>query len=409
MAGSANNDAANRDAAMRRIAIVLTSLPSSVAAKLMGSIDQDSKQTIRRTMATLADVDPLERHRALQAFKVSVKRQPESAASINGDRFESSRSIDDTFVSALHTTSSNSVLKNRTIDPAHHQNNQSPLGFLSDVEDDHLVELLSGEHAQAVAVVLASLSPVQAARVLPRLESNLRSSALSRLGRLGDISETASAEVANHFRARLSNRQTSQSNHTTTSGRRALDAILAVMPSQSTANVAPEPAVSEVPVATTRNHAVDDIYQSGAIDSIDSPPDLRIAEHTLVDSTPPSPAPASQPSTAKNRTDESFESTDAIHLHLVSLSASDLCAALGQVNTRDALLALCGLPTAKANAVLAVLPRDQAKTVRAQMNSLSSLNLREIDRAKERVAHASVGRGGDADVSQPKPMASAAA
>jgi flagellar motor switch protein FliG len=64
---------------------------------------------------------------------------------------------------------------------------------------------------------------------------------------------------------------------------------------------------------------------------------------------------------------------------------------LGQVETRDAILALCGLPVQVANAALAILPRAQAKTVRNKMNSLGSLNLREIDRAKEKVAEASLG------------------
>jgi len=47
---------------------------------------------------------------------------------------------------------------------------------------------------------------------------------------------------------------------------------------------------------------------------------------------------------------------------------------------------LCGLPNAKAEALLASLPRRQAKQVRDQLSQLGTLELREIDAAKEVLA-----------------------
>ena len=85
-----------------------------------------------------------------------------------------------------------------------------------------------------------------------------------------------------------------------------------------------------------------------------------------------------------------FDSTEEIHAHLVGLRPAALCGALGRVTTREAMLALCGLPVEIADAALALLPRAEAKAVRLKMNSLGSLHLREIDRAKESVAEASI-------------------
>jgi flagellar motor switch protein FliG len=85
-----------------------------------------------------------------------------------------------------------------------------------------------------------------------------------------------------------------------------------------------------------------------------------------------------------------LDSTDAIHQHLMQLTPAELCQSLGKVETRDAMLALCGLPNQVTESVLAVLPRAHARKVRIQMNSLGSLHLREIDEAKERVAQASL-------------------
>ena len=94
--------------------------------------------------------------------------------------------------------------------------------------------------------------------------------------------------------------------------------------------------------------------------------------------------------TSRGQLHPSLASTESIHQHLLGLRPVDLCHALGQVDTRDAILTLCGLPTQVANAALAVLPRAQARSVRNKMNSLGSLNLREIDHAKEKVAQASL-------------------
>ncbi|TWU57516.1 FliG C-terminal domain-containing protein [Rubripirellula reticaptiva] len=475
MAGSANTDAANRDAAMRRIAIVLTSLPAPVAAKLLGTIDQDSKQVIRRTMATLSDVDPLERHRALQAFKTSVQQPAHQLAS---DRYSNDTFLnqsDPSYAQASRFSDRNggspSVLKSQS--PIHDRpaDPTSPLAFLCDVEDDDLIELLSGEHAQAVALVLASVAPSQAARILPRLEPTLRSSALSRLGRLSDIPETASAEVAQHFRNQLSQRTRTSASANNGSGRRALDAILSVMPkpeqsdhdsrnwqpthhgngemhadpserqaahtrtAQSQSTLPPlvhsradgphavpplhaaEPRASESRSASDRN-SVDEFYRQTdrANDEFHR---LRVAPQTV------SQIPSHADDTANGVTPNNsahekkidsahqptqlnpLDSTDAIHSHLVAMKPKDLCTALGRVETRDAMLTLCGLPNAKAEAVLAVLPKDQAKVVRVQMNSLQSMNLREIDKAKERVAIAS-GSGSAVPANQASVSAAAA-
>ena len=86
---------------------------------------------------------------------------------------------------------------------------------------------------------------------------------------------------------------------------------------------------------------------------------------------------------------DAFPSTDSIHQHLLQLSPQNLCETLGKVETRTAMLALCGLPNQVTSAVLAILPRTQSRKVREAMNSLGTLQLREIDQAKEAIAYAS--------------------
>ncbi len=80
------------------------------------------------------------------------------------------------------------------------------------------------------------------------------------------------------------------------------------------------------------------------------------------------------------------ETADAIHTRLVALPTERLRQALASVETRQSLLALCGLPSATAEKVLASLPRRQARQVRRQLSDLGTIELREIDRAKAAVA-----------------------
>ena len=440
------NSGSDRDAMLRRVAIVLSSLPASVASQLMGGIDAETQQDVRRTMASLTDVDPLERKRALHAFKVSVQ-QPDSP-----DVYQSSSTrVEDATLSSPNR-SVNSYSGSRVV-PAEESgfarvaasepttSETSPLAFLGSVDDESLFQLLATEHPQTVALVLASISPDQAARILPRLDVGVQQNALSRIGRLGEIPETAIAEVAAHFRDCLSKQSTSERNAL---GRRALDAILAAMP-------ADRPATTQREATWTAGHdqqstssgrhpeAIAGQNHSGTFPSAEraaetlsarlrnvqshaqSPPirdsftvggspnssgtqgrrsadrgevvsesRLRVAPNTRGQESHRQSSHSRKTAEVKLQHTSNFSSTDAIHRHLVQLSPQCLCETLGRVDTRVAMLALCGLPNHVTDAVMAVLPRAQAKEVRQRMNSLGSLQLREIDQAKEAVAEASL-------------------
>jgi flagellar motor switch protein FliG len=409
----------NREAMLRRVAIVLSSLPTNVASGLLGSIDPKTKQAVRRTMHSLEDVDPLERRRALQAFRVLLTERPTE------NSIEPAQTGPDEVV--IGNTAAGDQPKSRVVSSSagerrESQSDSSPLAFLGDVDDDTLVGLLAAERAQTIALVLASIAPPQAARVLPRLSPQVQSDALSRIGRLDDVPETTVAEVAEHFRDRVAGHS---GTHHRANGRRALNAILAALPSaatDSTATTHGEPVreeeVTDRPVAQPIAGAN---FPSASIPAIDLTHKLRVADHTWpaaeshanqdVQSTDVSPidevhAEQSRIDPALQSQDEQgavepvdsaagLDSTDAIHQCLLRLSPKDLCRALGRVETRNAMLALCGLPNHVAESVFEILPRAQAKQVRIKMNSLGSLHLREIDEAKEKVAHASIAADGE--------------
>ena len=442
-----------REASLRRIAIVLSSLPPAAAAKIMGTIDPESKRTVRRTMASLADVDPLERKRALHAFKVSVKRNPSGGRRVgvrseSGDEVAISSNSDqasnevDGGVGASRVVSASSIASADENGLAH-----PALSFLADVNDETLVSVLSSEHPQAIAMVLASMNPSHAARVLPRLEAGLQAETLSRIGRLGNVSKETVGEVAQHLKQRVAGlHEGAASSANDPAGKRALNAILAQMPSSSRTAiqdtgsqyagdtrsdghlVSSDPAVdltrklrdaqletrsqedraheysaTEGSVQEDRPMARDETVQhpeSASLGLVDADGNASNVDSALTD-----PSNDRESTGGTGSPHDHLRSTDSINAYLLGLGPAELCSGLGKVDTRTAMLALCGLPTETSNAVLAVLPKATARKVRVKMTSLGSLHLREIDEAKEVIAKALLGVSDSTAAHEPVPMA----
>lgn len=408
----------DREAMLRRIAIVVRALPPEVGAELLGSIGPQTEQAIKRTMTSLADVDPLEQRRAFQAFKVSLHQQPSPAPP------PTPRDTDEITLGQSRSEPSQPTSRVVSSPPTENRSRRSessPLSFLSDVDDETLVRLLAVEHPQTIALVLASIAAPQAARLLPRLSPQTQSDALSRIGRLGEIPKAAVAEIAEHFQ----NRVAQQADNQRGSGQAALNAILAALPASAYQPPPPttaretEPALQRTTATPHADPTGDSDFPSASVPAIDLTQKLRVAEHTwpvderdsdrtAAGSTHRRDEPPNEQANidalaalqvlgedleAESSAAEmpvNLDSTDAIHQYLMRLAPLDLCHALGSVETRSAMLALCGLPNQVAEAVFEILPRAKAKQVRATMNSLGSLQLREIDDAKEQVARASV-------------------
>ena len=451
----------DRSAVLRRVAIVLNSLPRATAEKLLGTFDQGSVASLKRAMQTLVDVDPMEQKRAIEAFRFSLRSQPSGTShpGRDGNRLGSEGAVfegssDRYAVGAgggyegvghpLGTPHAgpapmkdSPILKDIGSEAeaisGGSVSNTSALSFLGNVPERDLGELLAAEHPQAIALVLASIQPGIAAKVLPRLPEPLRSQAVNRIGRLNEIPQDAASELAGHFQAKLRERKIQQ---TSAAGRQTLAAIMAEMP-QAESSQFQEPdktqsnRVAPLPYsAPDRGGSSSDLSHpspsSGLAETSESlrkseaetiaeslSSRLRVVGEVESDSTASARMGAEDATSSPlemgryaanadeihsfdppSSSERAFEggmgakSTDEIHQHLQSLTPLVLCQALGRVETRDAMLALCGLPSEIAEAALNVLPQEHANSVRLQMANLSRISLREIDHAKEKVAHA---------------------
>lgn len=337
------------DSSLRRIAIVISGLPKPLASRLLQDVDAETRARIQRSSETLCDVPPAEREAVLQEFRglmfgpagAEDNETADRAPDEYPDQFDIS-SGDGASAGKAELLDSQvaSVVSQWELPRSFHSDAsyESPFAFLDDVDDEIVVELLSDEHAQTIALVFASITPKQAARILPQLDLDVQGETMRRLGRLDDIPATVAAEVATHLQQRAAQLEHERNNP----GHRTLKAIIDAMPVTTD-----EPEIpTDVPVPIT---------------------DQSVSEELATELSP-------------GLTNEDVDA------QLMQLSAPMLCRALGMVKTREALLALCGLPGDVADAALALLPRPRAREVRRGMANLSSIKLREIDQAKEAVA-----------------------
>lgn len=422
IASQAENEA-RRAASLRRIAIVLQDLPSDVAQSLLADLSPDARQRVRREVRTLVDVDPMERKRALESFTGSLKRQaardedaryssenPNSSEMLNSS--ESHRPATNRLSSAgtpqdeIAFSAANRVASAPSqVAPA---SPSTPLNFLDQVADQDLLDLLKDEHPQTKAVVFASIEPSRAARILPQLGGAQRQDMLSRIGRLQTLPEEMLSDLASSFQSRVERLQSSRNRNPLQQliDQNAIDhpgdsavwdpSLAATHVPKSAVAVSPrlQAILAEMPSAEpeTRQSAHQHHAQNRDQDAATASQRLRdVTRDEAVSSSPQSSHNVTNSSNIGGFPSE--QSTDAIHQELVRLPAKRLCEALGRVDTRVAILALCGLPNKVADAAIACLPRTAANQVRQHLMSVGSMEIREIDRAKEEVARASAVSG----------------
>lgn len=368
-------------AALRRVAIVLSSLPEATASKLLGDLDAESQRAVGRALRELDDVDPLEQRRALDGFARSVRQRRSPLA---GQNDAAEVVFSQVALQRGDRPATGDKPASGGADP------EGRFAFLRDCDDDQLAATVRGEHPQTIAIILASLAPRKAATLLPKLGVVLRSDVMQRLAKLQRPAPEIVDEIASHLKQQLQLAQAagagstqhwpataSQADGPTSMGQAALQAILQEMPQQ------PPPAAAQTPQPSSEHDAVMQAYARAV------QPSQQRASGPIDLATPTQPAnrPAGndvgigRPQQRRER-GPGEPSADQMQTDLVLSSPQRLREALASIDARQALLAMLGLPTATAEAVLGSLPKRQARKIRQQLNTLDGVQLRQIDVAK---------------------------
>ena len=174
---------------LRKAAILVSSLSTQEADRLLDLFPPGDAQRVRMAMVELDQIDPQEQRRVLEEFfrvrpMVPVQQQPGLELS---DR-----------------------LARRLLDDAPPYDDDAPAGgpapfcFLHDAEADKLSRILSGERPQTIALVLSHLPAEQSGAVLVRLEAALQVEVIRRLVDLEETDPAILREVEHALRTRFS-------------------------------------------------------------------------------------------------------------------------------------------------------------------------------------------------------------
>ncbi|MCH8924115.1 MAG: hypothetical protein IIA67_13325 [Planctomycetes bacterium] len=175
---------------IRKAAVLVVSLRRATADKLLAQMPPRLAERIRDAVATLGHVEPAEQRAVIEEFQEIGPFSPRRSAT-DAQVDEQPRG------GALETSSSPSDSPPVSADGA------KPFAFLQSYGSAEIAKLLSGEHPQIIAVVLAHLSPPQAAGVLAQLRPALRSDVVERLVGSSVVDREVVSELDAGLRASL--------------------------------------------------------------------------------------------------------------------------------------------------------------------------------------------------------------
>jgi flagellar motor switch protein FliG len=311
-----------------------------------------------------------------------------------------------------------------------------------------LVRFVNGERTAVIAVVVSQLAPHKAVEVLRQLPRETNRAVLQRLSQLQDIDPNAMSAIDEHLAERLSDYQHRiESEHENTRRLNAL--LQAAPPelqaewhellndtthSQSAATASASPSNSTMaPLPTTNPRStqatIAELYGDVVLTTLDAVPGLAnplaaripVASPAAASTSAPTAAPtaaataaataipASRSSTAAAapRLDDdrpdilSFAAAQATsgakpggafiptqHVHfdrLLQLSPQNLATLLSSVDSHTVLLALAGSTPDFMRRFVRMLKPADAKVLTKRLESLGSINLRDVDEAQHRI------------------------
>ncbi len=387
---------------LRRAAVLISSLPPEAAARVLATMSPDQRQRVRTEARRLGNIDDAERKKIIAAFmKSTEKKTPDKTPATAQDANKIPSASDQNGTS-------------QTPAPL------TGFEFLHEIADDVLHHALCDQPAQAIAVVLAHLPPTQAARVLGKLQMQVRDQVIVRLSRIDQVTPDALADLGDHLRGLLSETLRKQNGV----GRRALQAMaghlepdilhavqrsIPDMPLQTRPNsLGSEPlnfeSTMHSPAFAAAAYDVESIptefgtteirVTRGAHANLDEAPNILPFSRTLKSDAAANPA--------------SVGGGMSFH-EIQQLPPTTIRRLLAEVDSEIAVLALLGMRVDVAESVLSTLPRRQAKQVRREIASLGPLLIRDIDRAQSEVEKAARKLQQIGALSLTKPVSAAAA
>lgn len=177
---------------LRKAAILLTCLPRTVAARLMGKFSEDQVEAVSIEIAYLGHVTVVEQNSVINEFADS------SGAAIGG-------------------MSGNLELAKSLINEARGENGKDlyenvrqvvesiPFSFLKKIDPQSILTFIADEHPQTISLILTYLPPAYGAEILAGLQPDRQLAVIRRIANMGQTSPEVIRSVEKGLEFRMAN------------------------------------------------------------------------------------------------------------------------------------------------------------------------------------------------------------
>ncbi len=363
-----NHSKANeRDRQLRKVAILIASLDDPLAERMLADMPTADAQAVRAVVDRLDHVDPEEERNIVDQFRRSTRMaMPHST----GPQSIVGVELDASLLARIEQQDSNDWEE-----PA--EANRSPLAVLTDAEAATIVDALSREHPQTVAVVISRLDHVAAAKILTLLSPYLQVEVLERVAEL-DPADQQSVQVVESHLAQWINQQR-QRTERMAAGAEFVQRILQSTPEEDRAAILTR--------LDKRNPKLAGRFgrpEGGAGRStVPLPPRSQVSKKRFV----AKPRTAARLRFSAGPVPQPQVTTSADPLgELEKVDDATLMAALTQTDRQVVILALAGASEELISRILRRLPRRQAKDFRKRLRDIGPTRLSDMLAAQQQLA-----------------------
>lgn len=176
----------------RKAAILMVSLNTEVAAKVMSHMDREDIERISMEIARLGEVSGEQRLHVVEEFyTTNLARRYIEEGGIDYARTLLEKSLPPEEAASILEGMEQSI-------------QMTPFHFLQKAEAANLVTFVQDEHPQTIALILAHLQPKQASEILAALPAKKQIEVVKRVARMGQTTPEAIRQVEKGLEAKLS-------------------------------------------------------------------------------------------------------------------------------------------------------------------------------------------------------------
>jgi flagellar motor switch protein FliG len=177
--------------AIRKAAILLTSLPKDKAAQLLGMLSPKQIELVSIEIAKLDAVSADDQAQAIQDF---ANANPNSLTGSVGGLEVAKNLVEQALGKAAGAT----------IDSVRQSIEGLPFGFLQKVDSQNLLTFIIDEHPQTIALILSHIAPTQASAIIAELPPERQLAVVRRIAAMGQTSPEIIREIEKGLEHRMS-------------------------------------------------------------------------------------------------------------------------------------------------------------------------------------------------------------